>query len=189
MNTKAFLVVIFFSFWLAICTFWYVTQMTSQSKILNQTVQIQQDTVVDPLINKDSLVAIKPDTLKTEVVVESKSLVEHPDKTILYFESYSQNLEPDSLVKSYLLSVAKKLVRNSDTTITLMGHTDNLGDGESNWAKSIYHAKDVRRYLVNLGAPYYKIKVDGRGESEPLIKDTTQLARDKNRRVELFFNK
>jgi outer membrane protein OmpA-like peptidoglycan-associated protein len=189
MNIKAFLIVVLFSVWVTISTFWYVTQMNVSTKNLEQNVQAQQDTVINTQINTDTIVAINTDTLNTHTVVEPKTLVEFSDKAILYFESYSQNLEPDSIVKSYLKSVAKKLIKNTDTTITLMGHTDNLGDGESNWAKSIYHAKDVRKYLVNLGAPYYKIKVDGRGESEPLIKDTTQLARDKNRRIELFFNK
>lgn len=55
--------------------------------------------------------------------------------------------------------------------ITAVGHADRLGTESYNQALSERRASAVRDYLVSKGVPANKIRVEGKGESEPVTGD------------------
>jgi OOP family OmpA-OmpF porin len=74
---------------------------------------------------------------------------------------------------------------SSAKSITIVGHTDNVGSAEFNQKLSEQRAEAVRDYLVSLGGDATKMTVIGKGETEPVADNSTPEGRAKNRRVEV----
>jgi OmpA-OmpF porin, OOP family len=72
-----------------------------------------------------------------------------------------------------------------DYTISVNGHTDDVGSEAYNQTLSERRAQAVRDYLVNAGLSPDILSVQGHGKSLPLVKGASDAARAKNRRVEL----
>ncbi|MCO6146835.1 OmpA family protein [Flavobacterium sp. NRK1] len=96
------------------------------------------------------------------------------------------------LGKSTLTSTAKanldKIIpvfnEYPDTDIQIVGHTDSSGSDELNQKLSEQRAASVKAYLTGKGINSGRIVTMGRGETEPLVENTTKENMAKNRRVE-----
>lgn len=80
-------------------------------------------------------------------------------------------------------------LNSNNYTLTLIGHTDNVGSEADNLVLSKKRADAVKNYLVNKGIADVRINTIGKGESEPLVSNETAQGREKNRRVEFIINK
>jgi outer membrane protein OmpA-like peptidoglycan-associated protein len=72
-----------------------------------------------------------------------------------------------------------------DYTISVNGHTDDVGTAQYNQALSERRARAVYDYLVKAGLSKDILSAQGHGKSRPLVPGTSEAARAKNRRVEL----
>lgn len=97
------------------------------------------------------------------------------------FDSYS--LSQDS--KEKLERLAETLKEYDETNILVAGHTDNVGTDTYNMKLSERRADAVASFLNNKGVKRARMSVNGYGESTPLVDNTSESDRDKNRRVEL----
>jgi outer membrane protein OmpA-like peptidoglycan-associated protein len=77
-------------------------------------------------------------------------------------------------------------VKNPNSLITIVGHTDSSGSDAVNNPLSLNRAASVRDYLSNRGVALSRITIDGRGSREPLVANDTPANKAKNRRVEIF---
>ncbi len=77
------------------------------------------------------------------------------------------------------------LKKNPAMTITLMGHTDNIGTAAYNKKLSIKRANAAKDYLVNKGVSAGRISCEGYGFSQPVATNKTDFGRSLNRRVEI----
>jgi outer membrane protein OmpA-like peptidoglycan-associated protein len=84
---------------------------------------------------------------------------------------------------SSLDAVADVLTKNPDTTITIAGHTDSVGNADANQQLSQNRASAVARYLVNKGISSQRIQAVGFGDRQPVATNDTEEGRAKNRRV------
>lgn len=100
------------------------------------------------------------------------------------FDTGSAEIRPD--FRSILDNFAQSLITNSGTQVTIIGHTDNTGTDAVNLPLSLDRAAKTRDYLVSRGVSTYRIMIDGRGSSEPVVANDTAAHRAKNRRVEIF---
>ncbi|HRR62495.1 MAG TPA: OmpA family protein [Paludibacteraceae bacterium] len=75
------------------------------------------------------------------------------------------------------------------TSLTISGHTDNIGSKAGNQKISELRAQAVKDYLVKKGIPASKIKVVGYGGDKPIASNNTPEGRQKNRRVEFEISK
>lgn len=87
--------------------------------------------------------------------------------------------------RELLARIAGILMTSHDYTISVNGHTDDVGSAEYNKKLSERRAQAVRDYLVQAGLPPEILSVEGHGKSLPLVRGTSDEARAKNRRVEL----
>ena len=87
--------------------------------------------------------------------------------------------------RELLSRIAGIILTSHDYTISVNGHTDDVGSAAYNKTLSERRAQAVRDYLVKAGLPAGILSVEGHGKSLPLMKGTTDAARAKNRRVEL----
>src|SRR5262245_33935442 len=101
----------------------------------------------------------------------------------LKFEFDKADLRPED--RELLSRVAGILLTSHDYTISVNGHTDDVGTVEYNQKLSERRAQAVRDYLVKAGLSADILSVEGHGKSRPLVAGNSDAARAKNRRVEL----
>jgi outer membrane protein OmpA-like peptidoglycan-associated protein len=70
-------------------------------------------------------------------------------------------------------------------TLTVEGHTDNVGSDELNQKLSEQRAESVRNYLIAQGLAQANVTAQGFGKSTPVVDNSTPANRQKNRRVEI----
>lgn len=99
------------------------------------------------------------------------------------FDFDKAELRPQN--RELLSRIAGVLMTLDDYNIQVFGHTDDVGSAEYNQMLSEQRADAVRDYLVEAGVEAGTISIRGYGKSEPLVKDTTPQARQRNRRVEI----
>lgn len=76
------------------------------------------------------------------------------------------------------------LVQAENTKLTVVGHTDNVGNADANLALSKSRAQAVVDYLKQKGIPANRFQlVDGKGQSNPIADNNTASGKASNRRV------
>ncbi len=101
----------------------------------------------------------------------------------IYFETNSNELKAESY--PVLDRIAEIMEKYPEASLSITGHTDNIGDEKGNLVLSIKRAFQVKYYLVNeKGIRLARIESDGFGEQKPLAENTTEDGRSQNRRVE-----
>lgn len=101
----------------------------------------------------------------------------------LKFAFDKAELRPED--RELLSRIAGILITASDYTISVNGHTDDVGGAEYNQKLSERRAQAVYDYLVEAGLSKDILSVQGHGKSRPLVPGSSEAARAKNRRVEL----
>lgn len=74
--------------------------------------------------------------------------------------------------------------RYYDKKIEIIGHTDDVGPDEFNKTLSYERARSISKYLIDNGIDEHRIKLTGKGKTEPVTAGKTENLRQKNRRVE-----
>lgn len=72
-----------------------------------------------------------------------------------------------------------------DLVVEIAGHTDDVGDEESNMKLSEARAETVRNYLISEGISPDRVIAKGYGESQPIAVNSTPEGRQENRRTEV----
>lgn len=88
--------------------------------------------------------------------------------------------------QSDLLAVATSLNRYPQSTVNVIGHTDNTGDAAYNQDLSERRAQSVSSVLISGGVAPQRINAVGRGENQPVASNQTEAGRQQNRRVEII---
>ncbi|MDB4112218.1 OmpA family protein [Yoonia sp.] len=85
-----------------------------------------------------------------------------------------------------LLTVANSLNRYPNTTVNVIGHTDNVGDASFNQGLSERRAQAVAGILLNGGVANSRVRAIGAGENQPIASNLNASGRQMNRRVEII---
>jgi outer membrane protein OmpA-like peptidoglycan-associated protein len=106
-----------------------------------------------------------------------------PVHFLLYFELDSIELKPDSL--NQIPDVMAAIRDRASRHISIVGHTDTLGEKIDNLDLSQRRALAVRDLLIRNGIPDRFIDTTSHGEKNLLIKTGDNVAEPRNRRVEV----
>jgi OOP family OmpA-OmpF porin len=101
---------------------------------------------------------------------------------IIEFESGSALLTDSG--KAILDEMAGALKKVNFKKVEVIGHTDNLGTQGRNLALSRSRADSVKTYLVGKGIQSELIGASGMGPDQPIVANTTEEGRKRNRRIE-----
>jgi len=102
----------------------------------------------------------------------------------LQFGLNSADLTPDAVKRLRNLGKAIQREKLKDFVFKIEGHTCNLGTDDHNRKLSQQRALSVRNYLMNtFDLPESQFAVEGYGEKKPMVANTDENARKKNRRV------
>jgi outer membrane protein OmpA-like peptidoglycan-associated protein len=137
------------------------------------------------ILNKPKELIIIRDTVFVEdtiKIVEKgwSEKLKDPERKIT-FNYKSEKFEEED--KKELDEIVKLLKSNNDYVIEIEGHTDNIGDAESNKRQSLRRAQAISDYLVKQDITKSRIRVSGRGANKPIATNATEEGRAKNRRV------
>src|SRR5690242_16335908 len=72
-------------------------------------------------------------------------------------------------------------------TITVAGHTDNIGPEPYNVKLSEKRAEAVQEFLIGKGVKPERIKTEAKGPHDPIATNKTKEGRAQNRRTEIEF--
>lgn len=127
-----------------------------------------------PVLNRAIASYQPPPSPPTIITLDSMSL----------FDSGRAQLKPGS---THALVGALEMIKTQpDKRILVAGHTDNLGDRESNQRLSIARASAVRDWLMEAAAtPASAFAIQGYGDTRPIADNRTPEGRARNRRVEI----
>ena len=131
----------------------------------------------------------KVTTLSDEQVQATfgEALAAQPQPTarfLLYFASDSNKLKPES--KSEIPAIIQAWKDRASTDVSVIGHTDALGEKQYNYDLSVRRAQKVRDLLVKAGMPEDIIELTSHGEENPLIPTPDGKSEPRNRRVEVL---
>ena len=84
-----------------------------------------------------------------------------------------------------LFALANSLQRYPNSTVNVIGHTDNVGGAAFNQDLSQRRAQSVASILINAGVSPARIRSIGRGEDAPIATNLTAEGRAQNRRVDV----
>jgi len=104
----------------------------------------------------------------------------------IFFDFGKSTLLPTSY--NELARVAELLTTNEKMSITILGHTDNIGTEQRNLEVSRLRANAVMDYLLSIGVNSDRISAKGMGMSQPVADNATDKGRAKNRRVEFVID-
>ncbi len=91
-----------------------------------------------------------------------------------------------SVSQNELFIVANSLNRFPNTTVNVIGHTDNVGDASFNQGLSERRAMAVSNILINGGVAPSRVRAIGAGETQPIASNLNAAGRQMNRRVEII---
>jgi outer membrane protein OmpA-like peptidoglycan-associated protein len=101
----------------------------------------------------------------------------------ILFETDQATLKPEG--REALAKISGVLLIAEGYTLSVEGHTDEIGSAEYNLDLSEKRAAGVRDYLVAQGLARKNITVKGFGEAQPIASNQTAAGRQENRRVEI----
>lgn len=101
----------------------------------------------------------------------------------MFFEFDSDQLIEAS--KPEIHKITTLLQSNKNIKIAIVGHTDDLGNDTYNLTLSKNRANKIKLALERLGISAERISTIGQGENQPLVPNTSEENRAKNRRTEL----
>jgi outer membrane protein OmpA-like peptidoglycan-associated protein len=120
-----------------------------------------------------------PDT-RNKLITEGKFVTRG-----ILFDVNSDKIRPESY--GVMKDIANVLTENSAVRVKIIGHTDSDGSDADNLTLSKRRAESVKASLVSdFGIDGSRFETDGKGESQPVDKNTTSEGKANNRRVEFI---
>lgn len=158
----------------------------------NAVRQLLIDSISNDIIEIDSKLVDFLEDAKTKPfggttlnwMTRNENIQQIDDKSLIYFP-YNSTKKLDNInINDYLASIVKEL-KGNNKTITLTGHTDNIGNPSFNKDLGMQRALAIKQILISLDIDGTRIIVASEGQAQPIASNDTEEGRQKNRRVEL----
>ena len=169
------------------------------------THQGQVPTVTEEVVKNDTTSGVKPteksaekpDEEVEETVVIEKPVIEpeevvNPEEPIATTKSEFGEIKFElgsSRITNHSMHNLKRLIhamkKDPNIRVELVGHTCDIGDEQFNRKLSLKRAENVKEMMIYFGAPNDRITTRGVGFDDPLVPNTSEANRLKNRRVEM----
>lgn len=90
-----------------------------------------------------------------------------------------------SAARANLTELANSLKKYPESSLLIVGHTDDVGSDSYNQGLSQRRANAAAVFLESQGIARARIQTSGKGESEPVASNMSDAGRQQNRRVEV----
>ena len=88
-------------------------------------------------------------------------------------------------IQTYINDLTNYIKNTPGRRILIWGHTCNLGKESKNIELGMQRAEAMRKLLISAGCPINRVMARSKGSSEPLVPNTSEANRQKNRRIEI----
>ena len=129
-------------------------------------------------------IGVRPEEIKTAEEVPAIKPARSASVSAT-FELNSARLTPETEELLSTVAVAMNTQDLAAQCFQLAGHTCDLGDDAYNMELSRKRANTVKQYLIDKGVSEDRLITTGYGETAPMVPNSGDEAREKNRRVEL----
>ncbi|WP_420465403.1 OmpA family protein [Panacagrimonas sp.] len=133
--------------------------------------ELEQQLAEEARNNELQIVRLSDDALKIGIASD------------VSFDLGSATLRPDAL--STYGKIANILATYDKTIVHVVGHTDTSGSAEFNQTLSVNRAASVGSYLAQSGLNAARVREEGRGERELLVRTADNVKEARNRRVDI----
>jgi outer membrane protein OmpA-like peptidoglycan-associated protein len=141
---------------------------------LRLSFSMYRGTQLMPALNDAIASYVPPPPPPAVVTLDSMSL----------FDSGKAQLKPGST--RAMVGALEMIKAHPDKRILVAGHTDNVGNPDSNLKLSTARAQAVRDWLIEVsGIPPTQFAIQGYGDTRPIASNDTPEGRARNRRVEI----
>lgn len=197
MNSKS-VVFAVFALWGIICWRWYVCGL--MGACAPESEQTQQEVVapLPPAIESNEIEPLSPSTdAKPTPETTQPVSPDHMDKVqmevvqdrmVIHFPYKSTTKEDNAAIDAYLAGLAQQLIATGEK-VSIVGHTDFVGETGENQVFGLRRAHGIRDILVKKGVPKSQIVCQSFGERKPAATNDTAYGRYLNRRVEIKVGK
>lgn len=145
-----------------------------------------QDTDGDGVLDKDDKCPNTPGPASNDGCPEIEKEVQEILKTAfdnLEFETGKDVIKQASIPS--LTELAEVLIKKPEWKLQIAGHTDNVGNAQSNLILSKKRAESVKAFMVSQGIDTERLSTLYFGQTQPIGDNNTPEGRQKNRRVEM----
>ncbi len=187
--------------------YWQLTKKQESSKTGLALDPVTKNNVANTLIQKDTIAVIIPPVVEainvdyataniqapvvtpaietaTATAPDSLTIAKELAKTCtLNFELNSN--KPINAYNEQVSYISNYLKANPNLQLYLIGHTCNLGSHRANVKVGMNRARLVKQRFVQMGVSELQITTVSKAYDEPLVPNTSNENRTKNRRVEL----
>jgi outer membrane protein OmpA-like peptidoglycan-associated protein len=139
-----------------------------------------KSTLADSVIKSTLADSVIKSTL-ADSVIQPEALI--PNDMMIYFDFDDASFKNDSIIDNSVIEFKEWLDKNSESMLTITGHSDNMGTLKYNQILGLERAQAVQNYFQSTGIDATKLMVASEGESQPINDQTTEEGRAKNRRV------
>jgi outer membrane protein OmpA-like peptidoglycan-associated protein len=110
--------------------------------------------------------------------------------TRIFYPQYNNtDLVLDKEIVAYASELKQLLIDHPEKKVTIIGYTDNIGNGQDNFKIALRKSRQVKWYLTaRRGIPRSKVTATSRGEEEPIESNTSTWGRAKNNRIEIIID-
>lgn len=102
---------------------------------------------------------------------------------VLAFNSGEASIALSVEQREMIANLTKYLDNNEGAMISIVGHTDNLGDRNANIRLGLERAEFAKAYLVKNGVSADRIEASSKGPDEPIADNSLESGRSANRRT------
>jgi outer membrane protein OmpA-like peptidoglycan-associated protein len=120
----------------------------------------------------------------TQVTEQSDGSLKVNIPSSISFDTDSYAIKPS--FAPVLDQVAQTLTQHPELVAQVVGHTDSTGSPAYNQTLSQNRAQSVAGYLAQRGVAPNRLAAEGRGQTQPIADNGTELGRAQNRRVEIY---
>jgi len=159
--------IIVFIIW-SIFSVWLYVQKLKPEKDEPVTEQTVQSISESQPVQADSII-------QQEVII--------PDDLIIYFGFDESKFKSGPQIDEGVTEFKNWLDKNQESMLLITGHTDNKGTAEYNQVLGLERAQSVKNYFQSKDVDAAVMKIDSKGESQPINDQITEEDRAKNRRV------
>ncbi|MBP1638399.1 MAG: OmpA/MotB domain protein [Bacteroidetes bacterium] len=124
---------------------------------------------------------------KTSTPVDSTSVASRirVKPLLFYFETAKSSINLSDDDKKTIEEIKQYLAENPNAKVLATGHSDNVGNRDSNINLSLERANFAKQKLIEFGIKDDKIITNSKGPDVPIADNSTEEGRAKNRRVEI----
>lgn len=121
---------------------------------------------------------------KAPLKKEETTIITQEDEVTIYFPFNSTVKDQNQQVDQYLEKLADRL-KSSEESISIVGHTDDIGEEQDNARLGMQRAESIQNILLSKGISNDRISIDSKGERQPATSNDTEEGRHRNRRTVL----